>query len=132
MNNQHNKRILIIDDDPGVLRTVTRAVRFLGYEAAGSVNFPGINAVAEAAPAAILLDVFLLDEDGRDIARHLKGSDTTRSIPLIMFSAHPDIAAECHAAGADAFMSKPFGLADLEQTLARLVAPARASENSTP
>jgi CheY-like chemotaxis protein len=73
---------------------------------------------AGALPDLILLDMLLSGQDGRQIARRLKGQATTRRIPIVMLSAHPDAQREAREAGADAFLAKPFDLDALLATIA--------------
>jgi len=59
-------------------------------------------------PDLILLDVLLSGKDGREIVKQLKSQEETKSIPIIMFSAHPSAEKTAREAGADDFVAKPF------------------------
>lgn len=113
-----NKKILIIDDNLGILFVMKQALEMKGYEVQTSEVFAGIAAVVKSAPDLIYLDVSLLGKDGRDIARELKTHAKTEDIPIIMLTAHanPEILAE--EAGANSFLPKPFDLAHLWQKTA--------------
>jgi len=117
----HNARILVIDDDPGILKATGKALALLGYVPQTALRFEGVEAVRAQDPKAILLDVFLLGQDGLAVAKMLKETPATKVIPLIMFSAHPQVESRVFASGADDFLPKPFGLSDLEEMLKRWV-----------
>ena len=107
------KRILIIDDDPGI-QDVLKII----FERAGYTVFIEANADVILHDDYPLPDVFLLDRylsgiDGLDICRHLKASPYSSHIPVIMISATPDMAPLAAAAGANDFIEKPFNISDL-------------------
>jgi DNA-binding response OmpR family regulator len=49
-------------------------------------------------------------KDGRQIVKFLKSHEETKSIPIIMFSAHPSAEETARQAGADDFLAKPFNI----------------------
>jgi DNA-binding response OmpR family regulator len=124
-------RVLVIDDDPGILKATAKALAVLGYEPETASRFEGVAAVAEVQPRAILLDVFLLDQDGLAVARELKASEQTRVVPLIMFSAHPQVEQKVYASGADDFLPKPFNLSDLEKKLGQWIPRSGGGEETS-
>jgi DNA-binding response OmpR family regulator len=69
-------------------------------------------------PDLILLDVLLSGKDGHEIVKRLKSQEETRHIPVIMFSAHPSAEETTRAAGADAFVAKPFEMDELLEKVA--------------
>ncbi len=113
------KRILIIDDDADIMLVLASVVEDAGYQVStidGGNYLEQID--AGALPDLILLDMLLSGQDGRQIARRLKEQATTRRIPIVMLSAHPDAQREALEAGADAFLAKPFDLDALLATIA--------------
>lgn len=71
-------------------------------------------------PHAILLDIMLPDGNGIDICRELKGKNETKTIPVIMMSAHhKELQKDC---GAQDFIRKPFDINDLRTRIAQYVA----------
>ncbi len=115
MSTPSKKKVLIIDDNPGILFASRQALEFEGYEVFSSTRFPGERSVITSSPDIIFLDVFLADQDGRAIARELKTRAKTKHIPIVLLSAYPGIDKFAIAAGADDYLSKPF---DLEEFLA--------------
>jgi DNA-binding response OmpR family regulator len=114
------KRVLIIDDDPDIALFLALLVEEAGYQVVTIDNGDYLEHIdAGEPPDLILLDMLLSGQDGRQIARRLKERDTTRHIPILMLSAHPNAEREALGAGADGFMAKPF---DLDALLARIAA----------
>jgi len=106
-------KILVIDDDPGILEALTLTLEVYGYSVETASSLKEVyEKIAKINPSLILLDVLLSGIDGRDICRKLK-SNGKKAIPIIMISAHPDVEKSVHDAGADAFISKPFEMNDL-------------------
>jgi CheY-like chemotaxis protein len=115
------KRILIVDDEPDIVLAVQTVLEDAGYQVAtvdrGDLLMNQLG--AGEVPDLIVLDMLLSGRDGREIARELKAQPHTHQIPILMLSAHPAALREAHAAGADAFLAKPFELDDLLETVAK-------------
>ncbi|WCT12466.1 response regulator transcription factor [Mucilaginibacter jinjuensis] len=108
------KKILIADDDPGIVDAVEMMLSFSGYDV--SSTYDGRDALKlskEQLPDLFLLDIWMSGVDGRDICRELKEKVETRQIPVLMISASNDIHNSAIDAGADDFMTKPFDMQQL-------------------
>jgi two-component system response regulator MprA len=122
-------RILIVDDDQAVRRSLEHALRRDGYDVLMAAD--GTSAMAEHAgsrPDAVVLDVMMPGPNGLEICRALRaaGADT----PILLLTAR-DLVADRVAgldAGADDYLVKPFALDELR---ARLRALLRRSGNGT-
>ena len=106
-------RILIVDDEPQILRFLRPALTAADYEVIeAETGAQAIQKVATAAPDLVILDLGLPDMDGKDVIARLRGwSD----IPIIILSAR-DRETEKIAAldlGADDYIEKPFGIGEL-------------------
>jgi DNA-binding response OmpR family regulator len=108
----HVKRILVVEDDKDIL-FITKYV----LEKRGHTVFPddtGENVhiiIKDKKPDLILLDIRLPYKSGTDLCKEIKGYCNT---PVVLFSAHANIINSFHEYKADAFISKPFNLKDLE------------------
>jgi two-component system KDP operon response regulator KdpE len=116
------QRILVVDDEPQILRALRTNLRGAGYDVATAATAE--EALAEAAmrpPDAVILDLLLPDGSGTDVCRELRRWST---VPVIVLSAVGDEKEKVAAldAGADDYVTKPFGIDEL---LARLRAALR-------
>ncbi|TWR23792.1 response regulator transcription factor [Mucilaginibacter achroorhodeus] len=107
------KRIMIADDDPGIVDAVQMLLEFEGYEVSSTVDGSTVLNIREELPDLFLLDIWMSGDDGRDICRKLKSLPSTKNIPVIMISASKDIEQSALDAGADDFIAKPFEMDNL-------------------
>jgi len=115
-------RILAVDDEPPILRTLAANLRVRGYEV--DLAADGEHALELAArhpPDAVILDLGLPGISGLEVIRGLRGWTDTPIIILSAREAQPDKVAALDA-GADDYVTKPFGMDEL---LARLRAALR-------
>ncbi len=106
------ERILIIDDDPDVRALVSSFLNKNGFEVeTASYKEEAFEKVLNYKPHVVLMDVLLSGSDGRTFCKEIKNNDQTENTSVIMFSAHPAVAAErIKDYGADDFITKPFSL----------------------
>ena len=118
------QRVLVVDDEPQILRALGTTLRGAGYEVdtADTVETALAAAVARP-PEAVILDLVLPDGTGTDVCRELR---TWSDAPVIVLSAVGDEEQKIEAldAGADDYVTKPFSVDEL---LARLRAVMRRS-----
>jgi two-component system KDP operon response regulator KdpE len=121
-------RILVVDDEPQILRALQLKLRGAGYavDTAASASEALVKASLRP-PEAIILDVLLPDGRGTDVCRELRGWSTA---PILVLSAVGEEAEKIAAldAGADDYVTKPFSGDEL---LARLRAALRRTRTST-
>lgn len=111
------KKIMIADDDPGIVDAVEMMLKFEGYEVSSTVNGATVLDMQNEYPDLFLLDIWMSGQDGRDICRELKKKKNTKKIPIIMISASTDLEKSAKDAGADDFLEKPFDMKDLLQKI---------------
>lgn len=113
------EQILVVDDDSDILDALQFVLEDAGYDVKTTENGEYAEKLVSAKefPKLIILDVLLSGKDGRDICRKLKFNGKTRKIPILMISAHPTAKKTALEAGADAFISKPFDIGVLLQTV---------------
>lgn len=106
-----SKKILVIDDDPGILGALEAMLENAGYLV--ETNLSGnrlLNIKSDNAPDLILLDVLLSGTDGRALCKKLKNQKETQDIPIIMLSAALEVQESVKQAQADDFLEKPFAM----------------------
>ncbi|HET8862937.1 MAG TPA: response regulator transcription factor [Solirubrobacterales bacterium] len=118
-------RVLVCDDEPQILRALEVILRDAGYEAVPARS--GEEALSKAAvrpPAAAILDLMLPDFDGIEATKRLR---EWSEMPIIVLSAVGEEEAKVRAlaAGADDYVTKPFGPPEL---VARLEAVLRRAK----
>jgi DNA-binding response OmpR family regulator len=116
--NQKYKKIMIADDDPGIIDAVEMILEFEGYEVTSTIDGTTLLDLKNDLPDLLLLDIWMSGEDGRDICKKLKQGTITKNIPVIMISASRDIRDSAMAAGADDFLAKPFEMDELLRKIA--------------
>jgi two-component system KDP operon response regulator KdpE len=106
-------RVLVVDDEPSILRVVAANLRARGYEALTAATGKDALTVVEAQqPHCIVLDLGLPDVGGLEVLRRLRAWTTT---PVVILTAVDDEHRRAMAfdLGADDYVTKPFAMADL-------------------
>jgi two-component system, OmpR family, KDP operon response regulator KdpE len=121
-------RVLVVDDDPQILRALRINLSAHGYHVLLAPDgASALRAAADGHPDVVVLDLGLPDMDGTEVIAGLRG---WTSVPIIVLSARVGAAETVRAldAGADDYVTKPFGMAEL---LARLRAAVRRAAAAT-
>jgi two-component system, OmpR family, KDP operon response regulator KdpE len=116
--------VLVVDDEPQILRALRASLSAHGYEVLSAASGEeGLAQAAAAAPDCMILDLGLPDLDGTEVIRQLR---SWSEMPVIVLSAREEQVDKVAAldAGADDYLSKPFGI---EELLARIRATLRRS-----
>ena len=120
--------IYLLEDDDSIRKLVVYALESQGFEAEGFETPERFwQAAAERLPELLLLDIMLPGEDGVSILRRLRAEPETAALPVIMLTARNTEydRVEGLDAGADDYISKPFGMMEL---VARVRAVLRRAE----
>jgi DNA-binding response OmpR family regulator len=118
---KHVKKIMIVDDDPGIRDILKIIFERGGYEVCLEADGKFIFQKDYPLPDIFLLDRYLSGMDGVDICRYLKSQEYSKHVPVIIISASPDLAHTAVKAGADGFIEKPFDLKNLLQVIEKHV-----------
>ena len=115
-------RILLVDDDPGLralLRTTFEAVDVELEEADNAASAAG--ALGRERPDVVVLDVRMPGMSGLELCRHIKADPATEDVAVVLLTgSERGTEAEAEAAGADAFVRKPFSPLELLSVVERL------------
>jgi two-component system KDP operon response regulator KdpE len=107
------KHILIVDDDPAILRLLSTNLKARGYEVTTAANGEeSLEAVQKDFVDLIILDLMMPKVDGVEVCRRIR---EWSDIPIIILSARGDEndKVKCLELGADDYLTKPFGIAEL-------------------
>jgi two-component system KDP operon response regulator KdpE len=122
-------KVLVVDDEPQIVRALRITMSARGYEVAtAGTGQQALRVAATVRPDVVVLDLGLPDMDGATVIEGLRG---WTSVPIIVLSARTDSGDKVTAldAGADDYVTKPFGMDEL---LARLRAAVRRASAVPP
>jgi two-component system response regulator MprA len=120
-----NERVLIVEDDPAILKVLQRGLAYEGYTVdIATDGRAGLNQARDHRPDLVILDIMLPGMDGLEVCRRLR---TGGSLPILMLTAKDTIQDRVQGldAGADDYLVKPF---NLDELLARIRALLRRTQ----
>ena len=131
------KTVLVVDDEEDIRRMLRRVLSDKGYRVVeADRGLLALRLVKEHVPDVIVLDAMLPELHGFDIARRIKGSEKYGSIPIIMISAVYRgwrIAEDLKTAyGIEAYLEKPFRIADVVAAVQRAAAQRDTRKSTHP
>ena len=110
-------KVLVVDDDPSLLKAMRIGLTARGGEVVtADTGAEAVSQVVLAAPDLVILDLGLPDLDGIEVCRRIREFS---GVPIVVLSAYGDERRKVEAldSGADDFVTKPFGMAELEARL---------------
>ena len=119
-------RVLYLDDNPSNVKLM-RMVMAMRGDTVLSVAGDGARGLARARSEPfdlVLVDLYLPDARGDEILRQLRSHQSTAALPAVVVSAEDDatVVEQAMQAGADAYITKPFDVAELLEVLNRFLA----------
>jgi len=123
------KYVLIVDDDPDLVETVSMILESKGYEVGKAYDgIEGEASIKKRLPDALVLDVMMPRKNGYQLCKELKANQATRSIPVVLLTAVGEAVptttyshAEGMAVEAEDFIPKPVDAATLVAAVERLL-----------
>jgi DNA-binding response OmpR family regulator len=115
-------KILVIDDEPGVVELLKKRLERAGYDViAATDGMEGFKRACEHKPDLILLDIIMPGVDGLTVLKRLKTEEATRQIPVVMVTAKglTDSLFEAQKYGATDYIIKPFQWSELLRFIKR-------------
>lgn len=110
-------RILVVDDDPWILKMVTTVLGKRGHEVqVGRNGKEGLDKAKELRPDLIITDIMMPEMDGWDLVRHIRATPGISMVPVIFLTAlsDDDDRIQGFRLGADDYLAKPFRFDELE------------------
>jgi len=128
----HKPRVLIVDDEPQILRFLRTTLNANGFEVVeAATGAEALRHAAADAPDVIVLDLGLPDMDGKDVIKKLREWSQTPVVVLSARAREPE-KIEALDAGADDYVNKPFGIGELMARLRAALRHRLKSEGSAP
>lgn len=118
------QRILVIEDSAVIRRLIEVCLRAADLQILMREDGPsGLDAVRTDAPDLLILDIGLPGMDGWQVLNHIRSDQATRSLPVVVLTAHAEEESRRRAdeGGADAFVTKPFQPNEFRQTVLDLL-----------
>ena len=123
------KYILVVDDDPDLVETVSMILESKGYEVGKAYDgIEGEAAIKNRRPDALVLDVMMPRKNGYELCKELKADQATKGIPVVLLTAVGEAVPSTtysHAEGmsveAEDFIPKPVDAATLVEAVERLL-----------
>lgn len=134
--------VYLVEDDVSIRELIGYALKSIGLDFCGFESgdeffgalFSALDSEQAQKPALVLLDIMLPNDNGLDILKRLKASDKTAFLPVIMLTAKGSEIDKVSAldAGADDYVTKPFGVMELLSRIKALLrrSKAEAKDNS--
>lgn len=110
------KKILVVDDEADLVKTIQFSLEAEGYKVLASYNGEdALNQARKEAPDLILLDIMLPKLDGYKVCRLLKFDEQHKNIPILMLTAKTQEKDKLlgKETGADEYITKPFDIEEL-------------------
>ena len=110
--------LMIVDDDPQLIRVLSMFFDLEGYNVVRAGNGrEALSLLGEYQPDLILLDLMMPEVSGEEVVREVRATHNSPRIPIVIFTAAETREEELKAAGADAFITKPFSLDGLRDVV---------------
>lgn len=118
------KRLLVVDDDPGLLLAVSETLRADGYDVkTARRGSEALTIVAQSLPDLIISDIRMPGMDGYELVKHLRSNPRSRLVPIIFLTAKDETADRIQGfrTGVDAYLTKPFEPEELGAVVAGIL-----------
>jgi len=112
MTRQASARVLVVDDEPAILRVVRTNLTAHGFQVESAQTWQEGRSLLAHRPDVILLDLGLPDAEGAEVIRDIRGYSSTPIVVLSARTAERDKVAALDL-GADDYLTKPFGVDEL-------------------
>ncbi len=120
------KRILVVDDDQGLVEVLKTTLTKAGYRILTAYNGEeALEKIEKVIPDLIILDVMMPKMDGIEVAKHLLTFVSGGHIPIIFLTvkSNKEDVEKCYKAGADWYLAKPFNREELLTAVNTLLSP---------
>ncbi len=124
---EYKKRVLVVDDEPGVLRFINVHLSLAGYEVITTTSGKeALQIIKSDKPDIVLLDVLMVPMSGFDVLSELRAFS---QVPVIVFTARSFIAGQAIKLGANGFINKPFRPEELSKKIKELLSERKPEDD---
>ncbi|WEH13066.1 response regulator transcription factor [Streptomyces sp. VNUA24] len=126
-------RLLVVDDEPAILDTVGRFLRYIGYEVhTAATAKEALTAARDLLPELILLDIMLPDGDGFEVMRRLRADGLPHAVVFLTARDTRQDLVRALSAGGDDYITKPFGLDEVAARIGAVLRRSRRTDRDGP
>ncbi|WP_329213906.1 response regulator transcription factor [Streptomyces sp. NBC_01485] len=126
-------RLLVVDDEPAIVDTVARFLRFVGYEVrTAATGREALTLAREFLPDLVLLDIMLPDSDGFEVLNRLRADGLPVAVVFLTARDTRKDLVRGLSAGGDDYITKPFGLDEVAARIGAVLRRTRAHRPSDP
>lgn len=131
---ERKRKILVVDDEPDILRLVSKMLELKGYEVVtASGGKEGFAKAVKEKPDVILLDIMMPEMNGHEVLKQLRARAETKRVPVIMLTARKDpddVVKSLVDGGAVDYIVKPFSSPELLKQICTDIEKVRAYEEN--
>ena len=122
-NSKTKKRILIVDDEPGIGKVLRINLKLSGYDTISTASgAEAIELIRTGKPDVVLLDVLMPDVTGLEVLERVRAFS---QVPIIIFTGNLEIAREVLKMGANDYIGKPLNLVLLADKIRLVLSPSQ-------
>jgi len=119
----NNQKIMICDDDAGILEVLEMMLEMEGFSVSTESNSTNLlKEIAHVKPDLLLMDLWMPVLSGDQLLRTIRTTTEFEKLPVIIFSASVDGSEIAKDAGSDGFIAKPFDMDNVSNTIRQLLA----------
>lgn len=116
------KKILICDDDPGIIEMLELILEETGHMIISEINSLNVKAILDKEkPDLLLMDLWMPVLSGDQVLKLIRHQNSTKTLPVIIISASSDGKEIAYNAGANDYLAKPFDINELLHKVASYV-----------
>lgn len=126
----NGKRVLVVDDEPYILRSLSYVLRKEGYEVREARSgLEALEAVKTERPDLVFLDVMIPEVNGFEVCRTIRQDPALAGVRIVMLTARGQDHERGKASGADLFMTKPFSPSKILEVTRTFTSGGASSED---
>lgn len=124
-------KILVVEDSQDMRQLLQDLLETLGHDVIEAADgLQGVRAAISAPPDLIIMDLMMPNAAGDTTLQFMRGTPGLQKIPVLVVSAHADVAQIARQVGADSWMAKPVSLEELGKRINAMLAAHKPPEKA--